>query len=60
MRKISEVKSYLFDNHIILSLSQEWLNAFNQLPEFDVLIDDKNRLQLVSKQELRMLWKDMN
>ena len=57
MKKISEVKSCLFDNHIILSFSQDWLNAFSKLPEFDVLIDDRNRLQLISK-EILHVWKE--
>ena len=49
MKKISEVKSFLFDNHIILSFSKDWIDVFKEIPEFEVMIDSKNRLHLISK-----------
>ncbi len=50
MKKIGTVLSYLFENHIILSLSKDWITICKGLPEFEVRIDDQNRLQLISKQ----------
>jgi len=52
MKKIGTVLSYLFDNHIIVSLSKDWITVCKGLPEFEVLIDDQNRLRLISKQKI--------
>jgi len=49
MKKIGEVTSYLFGNNIILGLDQRWLNAFEGLPKFSVLLDNENRLVLKSQ-----------
>ena len=49
MKKISHITSYLFENQLIISLSKDWMKTFGGLPQFDVFIDEKNRLHLVSK-----------
>ena len=54
MKKISEIKSYLFENHIILAFSQDWLNVFKEMPGFDVFVDDRNKIHLVSKQTVKI------
>ena len=50
MKKISHIISYLFENHLIVPLSKDWINACHGLPEFDVIIDRNNKLHLISKQ----------
>jgi len=59
MKKISEVKSYMFDNNIIIAFSINWLNVFQQMPEFEVFVNKNNKLQLVSKQEIRLAGADL-
>ena len=50
MKKLSHIISYLFENHLLISFSKDWINTCNGLPEFDVMIDSNNRLHLISKQ----------
>ena len=51
MKKISHITSYLFESQLIISLSRDWMKTFGGLPQFDVFIDEKNRLHLVSKKQ---------
>jgi len=51
MKKISHITSYLFESQLIISLSKDWMKTFGGLPQFDVFIDEKNRLHLVSKKQ---------
>ena len=53
MKKLYHIISYLFENHLLISLSKEWINACHGLPEFDVIIDDDNKLHLISKQVVK-------
>jgi len=48
MNKKYHIISYLFENSYIISLSKEWLEKFNGIPEFDVYIDN-DRLHLISQ-----------
>jgi len=52
MKRLSDVTSYLFEDHIIISLSKDWLNTFGKLPDFEVLIDNLGKLHLKSKQTI--------
>ena len=53
MKRLSDVTSYLFDDHIIISFEKEWITIFKRLPEFEVLIDNKKRLHLISKETIK-------
>jgi len=46
------VKSLLFENSLIISLSKDWLNYFSKIPEFDVIIDNKDRLCITSQEKV--------
>ena len=46
------VKSLLFENSLIISLSKDWLNYFSKIPEFDVMINDKVRLCITSQEKV--------
>ena len=46
------VKSLLFENSLIISLSKDWLNYFSKIPEFDVIIDNKGRLCITSQEKI--------
>jgi hypothetical protein len=46
------VKSLLFENNLILSLSKNWLNYFSKIPEFDVMINNKGRLCITSQEKV--------
>ena len=50
MKKLKTLTPFLFDNHLIIAFSSDWLHQFKQLPEFDVFIDDERKLHLVSRQ----------
>ena len=39
MKKFITIKPYYFDDSIILSLTKNWLNQFDMIPNFDVFID---------------------
>ena len=53
MKKISHITSYLFENQLIISLSKDWMKTFGGLPQFDVFIDSKNKLVIISKDRIR-------
>ena len=52
MKRLSDVTSYLFEDHIIVSLSKDRLNAFGKLPDFEVFVDNLGKLHLKSKQRI--------
>ena len=52
MKRLSDVTSYLFEDHIIVSLSKDWITVFKGLPDFEVLIDNFGKLHLKSKQTI--------
>jgi len=49
MKKIDSVRSFSFEDSILVSLTKDWINHFNGIPEFEVFLDNKRRLHLVSK-----------
>jgi len=53
MKRLSDITSYLFEDHIIISLSKDWINVFKAIPEFEVIIDNKKRLHLISKNKVK-------
>lgn len=52
MHKIGKVKTTLFENFLVLGLTKEWLELFGELPEFDVQIDNKRRLHIISTKSI--------
>ena len=52
MINLGTVKSLLFENSLILSLSKDWLTCFSKIPEFDVMINDKDRLCITSQEKV--------
>ncbi len=52
MINLGTVKSLLFENSLILSLSKDWLTHFSKIPEFDVIIDDKGQLCITSQEKV--------
>jgi len=52
MRKFASIKSFYFDDSILFSITKNWINQFNGMPEFDVFIDSKNKMHLISKQKV--------
>ncbi len=59
MIHLKTVKSLLFENSLILSLSKDWLNHFTKIPEFDVMIDNDGRLCITSQEKV-MQYKELN
>ncbi len=52
MTSIGTVKPLLFDQSLIISLSKDWLTNFSKIPEFDVKIDNKGRLCIISQEKI--------
>lgn len=46
MKKI--VKSFLFENNLIISLSKEWLEIFGKIIDFEYYVDNQNHLVIKS------------
>ena len=53
MKNLGTIKPLLFDRNLIISLSKEWINKFSRIPTFDVIIDKRGRLCIVSKEALK-------
>jgi hypothetical protein len=52
MRKFASIKPFYFDDSILFSITKNWINQFNNMPEFDAFIDSKNKMHLISKQKV--------
>jgi len=53
MTHLGTVKPLLFERSLIISLTQEWLDHFGKMPKFDVSIDKKGRLCIISSEEVQ-------
>ena len=53
MKKLGTVTPMLFENHLIISFEVNWIDQFEKIPTFDICIDNKRRLCLTSKEELK-------
>ena len=53
MTNLGTITPYLFGDHLLISLSKEWLDKFAELPKFIAKIDEKGRLCLVSTCEVK-------
>ena len=45
-KTIGAITPYFFEDKLIISLSKEWIELFQDIPKFNVIIDAKNRLVL--------------
>ncbi len=43
MKKII-ITPHLFENHLIISLSKDWIRQYDKIPQFTVKINSKNKL----------------
>lgn len=53
MIRLGTVKPLLFDQNLIISLSKEWINKFSRIPIFNVIIDKRGRLCIISEEGLK-------
>jgi hypothetical protein len=49
MEKFKIIKPYFFQDSLVISLTKEWINHFNGIPEFEVFLDNKKQIHLISK-----------
>ena len=48
MEKIGEFGSFLFEGYIVILLHKEWLDLFGEIPRFEIKLDNKRKLCIVS------------
>jgi hypothetical protein len=53
LTKITTIRPLLFDDNLIIAFSKQWLDMFSKIPEFEVSIDGKGRLCLVSMESAK-------
>lgn len=51
--RISSISPYFFEGFLIISLDPAWTKYFGAMPTFDVFIDKKKRLLIISKQSIK-------
>ncbi len=52
MEKVGKAKTTLFEGFLVLGLDKDWLDVFGELPEFEVQIDNKRKLHLLSTKSI--------
>ena len=57
MKKVDKIIPYIFENYLIISLSKDWINVFDEVPKFEVFIDNKKRLILVGPTIVKKIWR---
>ena len=45
-KTIGVITPYFFEDKLIISLSKEWVELFQEIPKFNIIIDNRNRLVL--------------
>jgi len=45
-KHIAEITPYLFNDKLIIALSNQWLDYFKRIPRFKALLDEKGNLIL--------------
>lgn len=50
---LSEIKPYLLDGYLIISLHPDWVNKFGKIPSFTVDVDDDRKLHLISNEGIK-------
>ena len=49
MTRLGTISPLIFQDNLIISLTKDWINHFQSVPKFDVSIDKKGRLCIISK-----------
>lgn len=52
-KQIAQVLPHLVEGYLIIALEQKWLEVFNEIPPFNVTIDENNRLNLCSVKPIK-------
>jgi len=52
MEKVGKAKTTLFEDFLVLGLHKDWMDVFGELPKFEVQIDSKKRLHLISTKSI--------
>lgn len=50
MTRLGTISPLIFQDSLIISLTKDWINHFQSVPKFDVSIDKKGRLCIISKE----------
>jgi len=53
MNKLGTISPLIFENSLIIALTKDWINHFQSVPKFDVSIDKKGRLCIISSEEVQ-------
>jgi len=57
VKKICDITPGMFEDHLILSLSTDWLKEWKEFPQFSVGINSKGKLVIESKHPLQKFMK---
>jgi len=49
MTSLGTISPLIFSDSLIIGLTKDWINHFQSVPKFDVSIDKKGRLCIISK-----------
>jgi len=47
-KPFAEIIPYLFNDKLIIALSNQWLDYFKKIPRFKALLDEKGNLVLIA------------
>jgi len=53
MMKVCRAVPFFFGDHVLLSFSNDWIILFKTIPEFEVIIDNENKLHLISTHTIK-------
>ena len=48
--KVAPITPYIFEGYLIISLDSKWIDVFGKIPTFEISIDKKKHLHLISKE----------
>lgn len=52
-KQIAQIKPHLNEGYLIIALEQKWIEVFNDIPSFNVIIDKNNKLNLCSVKPIK-------
>ena len=53
LTNLGTVSPLLFEQSLIIVLAKDWINQFSSVPQFDVSINKKGKLCIISTEELK-------
>ena len=53
MKNLGTYEPFLFENSIIISLDKKWIEVFGEIPKFEIKIDKKGRLHIISTKSIQ-------